>query len=104
MRYLLAITMVAVSGSPAGAGAGRQLGEGAATEAAPASATDPAAQAAAAKQKAANRKICRTSVVTGSRLQSERICRTAAEWDALEKETRETWTRRDGVQNTQPRQ
>ena len=36
-----------------------------------------------------NKKICRVSTETGSRLARKSVCRTAAEWDEAKKEQRE---------------
>lgn len=42
------------------------------------------AQAAEASQPDANRRVCRSTVVTGSRLGKRKVCRTAREWVAAD--------------------
>lgn len=53
----------------------------------------PAAQAPAAPAASANadpsRKICQSIAISGSRLRNRRICATKAEWDALERNSKE---------------
>lgn len=75
----------------------------------PLQAGDPPAQqetpppAASAKEtpdaKAPERRICRVRTVTGSRLQTEKVCRTPSEWAADEKDMRDSLDTRRGTQN-----
>ena len=41
-----------------------------------------------------DRKVCKTVEVTGSRIKRKRICRTAAQWEALEDATENDFRRR----------
>jgi hypothetical protein len=64
---------------------------------APVAAAQPAAAKPAAQPVAAtnaDKKICRTMPVTGS-LAPKRVCSTQAEWDAFDKQARETSDRFD---------
>ena len=52
-------------------------------------ATSVAAPGAEAAPQKAEKKICKRQARTGTRLSADRICKTAAEWDRVERETRE---------------
>ncbi|QXQ05110.1 hypothetical protein KX816_12555 [Sphingosinicellaceae bacterium] len=47
-----------------------------------------------------NRIVCRTNEVLGSRLQTQKTCMTASEWDRLEHSQRETVERVQSLRTT----
>lgn len=53
-----------------------------------------------------NRRVCRTQETLGSRLRKRSVCRTAAEWDQLDRQAREggkDLTDRSNINSTQPK-
>ena len=53
-----------------------------------------------------NRRVCRSQETLGTRLRKRTVCRTAAEWDQLDRQTRENGkdlTDRSNINSTQPR-
>lgn len=60
---------------------------------APSPAPSPVEAASPASAPASERKICRTEQATYSRLAAKRICRTAAEWKAVDRGTPDLDTR-----------
>ena len=53
-----------------------------------------------------NRRVCRTQETLGSRLRKRSVCRTAAEWDLLDRQAREDGkdlTNRSNINSTQPK-
>lgn len=83
MRTLLIVAGLALLGTPAMAQQPQQ------PEGAKKAARDP------------NRTICKTMEIIGSRLGSKRVCMTASEWQAMEREQRATTER---IQSNQPSQ
>lgn len=53
-----------------------------------------------------NRRVCRRQETLGSRLRARSVCRTAAEWDAMDRRARENakdLTNRSNINSTQPK-
>lgn len=84
MKYLLPALAAFALATPAIAGDGEK--------------TEPAAkEATAEKDESQNRMVCKSQKSTGSRVKSEKVCMTAAQWAQLKQDQRQATER---VQST----